>query len=967
MAAGLPAGRDAPGLRRVSPAPRPPAGLTDRAGRDGLAYRIIESAIDFAIIATDPQGRVTEWNSGAEQVLGWPAAEMLGQPIQRIFTEADRASGMPEAEMRQAASTGKAGDSRWHCRRDGSRFWASGEMMVLRDAQQAQIGYLKILRDRTRQHLAGQALEAVNERFRLAQRATRDAIWDWSFHDNTVLWNAALADAYGWQPEQVEPTGEWWLAQIHPEDRDRVDRSIHAVIAGRDTSWTDEYRFRRADGRYAHVLDRGFVIRGPDGAATRMIGAMLDQTERRQADAALRDREDRLRLATVSAGIGTFDYRIRSGELTWDDRCRALFGLPPGAPVSYEGAFLAGLHPEDRARADAAVRQSIDPAGSGRFAVEYRTIGLADGIERWISARGETLFENGAPLRLIGTVTDITDRKRAEAAQHASAALARENSQRVQLALAAGAIIGTWFWDLPTDRFTVDDGFARTFGLDPALGRVGLKLDQVIASVHPEDRPALVAAIRQAIARGGAFARQYRVRHADGRYYWIEANGRVDHAPDGTPLNFPGVLINVEERRAVEAERDRAAAELRLLNETLEQRIAERSAELLRAEEQLRQSQKMEAVGQLTGGLAHDFNNLLAGITGALQLLGSRIAQGRLQELERYVQMAEGAAHRAAALTHRLLAFSRRQTLDPRPTDANRLVGGMEELIRRTIGPAIALEVVTAPELWPILVDPPQLENALLNLCLNARDAMPEGGRLIIETANGWLDAETAQLRDAPQGPYVTISVTDTGTGMTPEVMARAFDPFFTTKPLGAGTGLGLSMIYGFVRQSGGHVQICSEPGQGTTMRLSLPRHRGAAAAAGAQPVAFAPPRAAQGQTVLVVDDEPVIRMLILELLEELGYAALEAANGAAGLALLQSAARIDLVVTDVGLPGGMNGRQMVDAARVARPELKVLFITGYAETAVIGQGQLQPGMHIMTKPFAMEGLASRIKAIIAD
>jgi signal transduction histidine kinase len=415
----------------------------------------------------------------------------------------------------------------------------------------------------------------------------------------------------------------------------------------------------------------------------------------------------------------------------------------------------------------------------------------------------------------------------------------------------------------------------------------------------------------------------------------------------------------------VEAERDRAAAELRALTDTLEQRVAERTAELLRAEEQLRQAQKMEAVGQLTGGLAHDFNNLLTGITGALELLGTRITQGRLKDLERYVAAANGAAKRAAALTHRLLAFSRQQTLDPRPTDVNRLVAGMEELVRRTIGPAITLEVVGAAGLWPTLVDPHQLENALLNLAINARDAMPGGGRLTVETANTRLDARVAMTRDMEPGQYVTVSVTDTGTGMTPDVIARAFDPFFTTKPLGQGTGLGLSMIYGFARQSGGQVRIYSEVGQGTTMRLYLPRHVGEAEAAEDMPNLAQAPRAAAGQTVLVVDDEPTIRMLVREVLEDLGYAAVEAADGASGLGILRSDARIDLLVTDVGLPGGMNGRQLADAARTTRPDLKVLFITGYAENAVIGNGHLEPGMHVMTKPFAMEALASRIKELI--
>ena len=561
--------------------------------------------------------------------------------------------------------------------------------------------------------------------------------------------------------------------------------------------------------------------------------------------------------------------------------------------------------------------------------------------------------------------TDITARKVAEAALRASEALARENVQRVQLALAAGAIIGTWFWDLPSDRFTVDEAFAIAFGLDPALGREGIPLAQIVATVHPDDQDGLSAAISEAIARGGAYAHQYRTRRADGIYYWLEANGRVEHAPDGTPLSFPGVLIDVEARRAVEAERDRAAAELRVLNETLEQRVAERTAELMRAEEQLRQSQKMEAVGQLTGGLAHDFNNLLAGISGSLELMQARMAQGRLMDIDRYMTVAQGATKRAAALTHRLLAFSRRQTLDPKPTNVNRLMADMEELIRRTIGPEIALEVVGAAGLWPTLVDPGQLENALLNLCINARDAMPDGGRITIETANKWLDRPSAIKHEIPEGQYLSVCVTDTGTGMTQEVAARVFEPFFTTKPMGQGTGLGLSMIYGFAQQSGGQVRIYSEVGQGTTVCLYLPRHYGETEEDEAVDRLTQAARAGQGETVLIVDDEPSVRMLVTEVLEDLGYTAIEAGDSVAGLKVLRSDVRIDLLVTDVGLPGGMNGRQMADAGRMQRPSLKVLFITGYAENAAVGNGHLAPGMQILTKPFAMEALASRLRDLI--
>jgi CheY-like chemotaxis protein len=372
----------------------------------------------------------------------------------------------------------------------------------------------------------------------------------------------------------------------------------------------------------------------------------------------------------------------------------------------------------------------------------------------------------------------------------------------------------------------------------------------------------------------------------------------------------------------------------------------------------------MEAVGQLTGGLAHDFNNLLTGITGSLELMAARLEQGRLAELDRYLRIAQEAAQRAAALTHRLLAFSRRQTLDPKPTDMNQLVGGMDELIRRTVGPAVMVTVSGAPGLWAVLADPNQLENALLNLCLNARDAMPGGGRLIIETDNRILDDAEAKTLELPAGEYVSLSVRDTGGGMTAEVIARVFEPFYTTKPIGEGTGLGLSMVYGFVRQSGGQAHIRSQPGEGTEVRLYLPRFAGEARDLEAVAVA---PRAQRGdgQTVLVVDDEPSVRLLVHEVLEELGYDVLEADTGASGLEILASGRRVDLLITDVGLPGGMNGRQLADAALPARPNLKVLFITGYAEQAVIGDGCLKPPMYILTKPFSLETLGACVKQIV--
>ncbi|KAB1073083.1 PAS domain S-box protein [Methylobacterium planeticum] len=927
-----------------------------------IHYRaIFESAVDYAIIVMDLDGQVTNWNAGATRILGWTPDAVRGKGADVIFTSEDRAAGIPAQEMHSALTEGRGVDERWHLRKGGERFWANGEMMALREDGGEAIGFVKILRDRTGERETLRSLEESRERYRLATRATNDAIWDWNLATNHILWNEALGEAYGHAPEGVEPTGDWWLAQIHPDDRARVGASIHAVIDGTGTAWTDEYRFRRADGSYAEVLDRGHVIRDGDGRPCRMIGAMLDLTRMRTAEAALRASEERFRtiLETVEAAFAIVEVRFDAEDRPVDYRfLEANPAFERQAGVNLRGKWVTEFAP-DLERFWFETYGHVAKTGEPATFESY-----AKAFERWFDVRAVRVGDP-ADRQIAILFSDVTARRDAEERLRASEALARDNVERVQLALAAGAIIGTWHWDLPTDRFAVDEGFARAFGLDPTLGRDGIPLAQIVATVHPDDQAGLAAAITAAIARGGAYAHQYRVRRADGRYYWIEANGRVDRGPDGNPSSFPGVLIDVEERRAVEAERDRATMALRALNETLEQRVAERTADLMQAEEKLRQSQKMEAVGQLTGGLAHDFNNLLAGISGALELMGTRIAQGRVKDIDKYMVAAQGASKRAAALTHRLLAFSRRQTLDPRPTNVNALVDGMADLIQRTVGPGIPVETVGAAGLWPALVDPSQLENALLNLCINARDAMPEGGRITVETANRWMDREAARTHDMPEGQYLSLCVTDTGTGMPPEVIARVFEPFFTTKPIGQGTGLGLSMIYGFARQSGGQVRIYSEVGQGTTVCLYLPRHHGDAPVEEGTPDRTPAAFAQDGETVLIVDDEPTVRMLVTDVLGDLGYSVIEAADSVAGLKLLRSDVRIDLLITDVGLPGGMNGRQMADAARALRPELKTLFITGYAENAAIGNGHLEPGMQVLSKPFAVDTLAARVRELL--
>lgn len=419
---------------------------------------------------------------------------------------------------------------------------------------------------------------------------------------------------------------------------------------------------------------------------------------------------------------------------------------------------------------------------------------------------------------------------------------------------------------------------------------------------------------------------------------------------------------------ALYAELDAKAVELQALNATLEERVATAIAERERAEASLRQSQKMEAVGQLTGGLAHDFNNLLQIVTGNLEILGRSLPKdaGRLR---RAADNAMRGAQRAATLTQRLLAFSRRQPLAPKPIDVNTLVAQMSDLLRRTLGEPVAIETVLAGGLWRIEADPNQLENALLNLAVNARDAMPDGGKLTIETANSRLDE--AYAREDPEvepGQYVVVCVSDTGCGMSKETIAHVFEPFFTTKEVGRGTGLGLSMVYGFVKQSNGHVKIYSEEGEGTTVKLYFPRLTTAIEEKDAAEAAEEPtPEGQQGEVILVVEDDDDVREYSVEVLRELGYSVLAAPNGDAALRSLKRKQRIDLLFTDVVLPGGMTGRKLVDAALKVRPELKVLFTTGYARDAIVHNGRLDPDVQLIGKPFTFSDLAARVRDILDE
>lgn len=827
-------------------------------------YRAIcESAVDFAIIATNQDGRVIEWNAGAEHILGWSAAEMRGEHIDRIFTDEDRAEGRAGLEMRRAVAEGRANDERWHVRKTGVRFWATGEMMPLVSENDAHIGFIKILRDRTAEHEAAIALREETRRLETLNRtgATIAAGLDL---EHVVQ---GVTDA------GVEMTGAHFGAFFYNVLNEAGESYMLYSLSGADRSSFDGFPMPRATELFQPTFRGEGVLRSEDI------------------------------LADPRYGRSAPHYGMPHGHLP----VRSYLAVPV---ISRSGEVLGCLlfgHPKP-----------------GQFGEQTERLMLG------IAAQAAVAIDNA---RLYQTAQrEIEDRRRAEGrlvelTQTLEARVAERTAERDRTWRLSQDLLSV----VETDGViaSVNRAFKELLGWD-AEELIGIRFLEI---THPDEIDVTFAVFQGIFEAPLVNPYQFRLRHRDGTYRWFAWTGAFE---DGR------VYAN---GRHTTAEHEQAEA-------------------LARAEEQLRQSQKMEAVGQLTGGLAHDFNNLLAGISGSLELLQTRMTQGRLTELDRYIGAAQGAAKRAAALTHRLLAFSRRQTLDPKATNLNRLVGGMEELIRRTMGPSVEIEVAAAAGLWMTLIDPGQLENALLNLCINARDAMPDGGRLTIETAKLELDNQAAREHELSPGQYVLLSVADTGTGMSNDVIKRAFDPFFTTKPIGMGTGLGLSMVYGFARQSGGQMGICSEVGHGTKMCLYLPRHHGEEDGTETPNSLARTERVEQGKTVLVVDDEPTVRMLVIEVLEDLGYVAIEAGDGAAGLRALRSDVRIDLLITDVGLPGGMNGRQVADAGREVRPGLKVLFITGYAENVAVGDGNLGPGMQVLTKPFIIEALASRIQEL---
>jgi PAS domain S-box-containing protein len=719
---------------------------------DSYQWRqIVDGATDTAIVSTNSTGQVTSWNAGAERILGWTEAEMVGQTLERIFTPEGQQAGHFAGEMEDAIRKGRGGgEEGWRVRKDGTRFWAVGELTPIRARDGSFAGFIKILRDRTVQRQVEEEVRQDRRTLEILNRA-----------------GSALA---------LEPDHHK-LVQI--------------------------------------VTDAGVELTG--------------------------------------AEFGAFFYNVvnANGE---SYVLYTISGVPPEAfskfPMPRNTAIFAPTFSGE------AIVRSADITKDPRYGHNHPRQGMPEGH---------------LPVRSYLAVPVISR---------------------------SGEVLGGLFFG----HSSVDVFTERA---ERAL--VGLSSEAAIAVDNVK--------LSQAAAK------------------------------------------EIEERR-------RAEEAVRELNATLEQQVAERTSQLRQHEEALRQSQKMEVVGQLTGGVAHDFNNLLQVITGNLAIV-RRITTDQSPRISRALETAANGAMRAASLTQRLLAFSRRQPLNPKPIDVNALISGMSDLLHRTLGEATEVLTVRGAGLWRVEADPTELESAVLNLALNARDAMPEGGRLTIETANVDIDRiYSAQHAEVLPGQYIAIAVSDTGTGMSPEALSRAFEPFFTTKPIGEGTGLGLSQVYGFVKQSGGNVKIYSEPGHGTCVKIYLPRLAGLVQTEIPESPP-ATPEAAAEETILVVEDDDDVRAYSVEILRELGYRVIEAHDGPSALRLLERQFRVDLLFTDVVLPGGMTGAQVAAQARGAKPELKVLFTTGYARNAIVHNGRLDQGVQLITKPFSMSDLATRIRDVL--
>jgi PAS domain S-box-containing protein len=711
------------------------------------------------------------------------------------------------------------------------------------------------------------------------------------------------------------------------------------VALRRQGSGTEEDR--RLDFVFQPIFDE-------EGRVTAIFVEGNDVTDRVHFEEALELSRGSLELAAEMAEIGSWDLDLVGDRLEWSDRTRAMFGISPGVPVTLDD-FYDGIHPDDVKATTQAFLAALDPARRAQYDVEYRTIGKEDRVLRWVAAKGRGIFEGGHCVRAIGTVLDITKRKAAQEELRESEARFRT------LADSAPALI--WMCDEHGALVFANRWHEQMFGR-PATELEGAGWQKII---HPDDQAAFIADFDQAFEDRAPFNRDVRVVDRNGVTRWLHSEARPREI-DGRFAGYVGCDVDI--------------TEVHLASEVLEKGIAERTKELAatnrqlsaqieereRVEATLRQMQRLEAIGQLTSGVAHDFNNLLTVILGNVDLVARAATEAKLDEKTRQrLGYMRTAAERGATLTSQLLAFSRRQRLEARPVDLNDTVVGMRDLLQSSMGGSVRLEARLRPDLWPALVDPTQIELIILNLAINARDAMDVGGSLTVSTDNVTL-GEPERAEEPPPGEYVMIAVTDTGSGMTPDVRDRAFEPFFTTKAVGKGSGLGLPQVYGFAKQSGGGVAIETLLGEGTSVRVYLPRAEERRRTPRPPPLDSSPEHPdARGRRILVVDDDAPVREITAATLRAMGAEVVETGSGGAALEMLESG-HFDLMAVDFAMPG-MNGAELATASAKKWPHLPILFVTGYADLTAISTVSEE---RIVQKPFRGGELQRKVGRLLA-
>ncbi len=873
----------------------------------------------------------------AREIWGFPEQ---GAVTQEMMTAALHPEDQPETQsrFRRAIDPAVRDTSAYLYRvitKDGVRWVrAFAEAVFEDDGRGARaVTYTGTMEDITEAKATLAALQASQARLQLALDAGRMAVWAVDANGQ-VHSSPELNRLLGLDPDS-RPTLEELQARYYPGELERLQGLAAEAVARGDRYVEFEYRHLWPNDEVRWLLVRAEFQQDENGAPAGSLGVALDITDRKRDEEArermqteLEDTVSRLRIAQRAGRIGTFELFPNEGRILVSPEFCRLWGVEDKR--EYRTRELLDLILPEDLKAIATGGREIDNE-TLRY-IEYRIRKADTGEMRWMARRGEVVEDEKGRKRYLGVSYDITDRKRAELKLQAlnetlEAQVAERTAERDRM------------WRLSAELMLVADFEATIVAVNPAWrDALGYEADELEGTkfldlVHPDDVEPTLREVGRLAEGATTFAFENRYRHKDGSY----RNLAWTAVPDAAFIHAVA--------RDVTQEREAALA-------------------LKRTEEALRQSQKMEAVGQLTGGIAHDFNNMLAIVIGSLDLARRRLDRGQAGA-ERHLDNALEGAQRAATLTQRLLAFSRQQPLSPRVLNLNRLVGDMSELLRRTLSERIELETVLAGGLWSINADPHQLESAIVNLAVNARDAMPDGGQLTIETANTHLDeAYVREHLGLNPGQYVMIAVSDRGAGMSAEVLNRVFDPFFTTKPVGKGTGLGLSMVYGFVKQSGGHVAIYSEPGHGTTVKIYLPRHLGSPEEAGLAAEGGLLPDAAGTEVVLVVEDEERVRQMSVDALRELGYIVYQASGGDEALRVLDTLARLDLLFTDVVMPG-MTGRELAERVRARAPHVKVLYTTGYTRNAVVHNGVLDAGVDFLPKPFSIAALSSKVRSVL--